>query len=132
MQGELGRARATNELWKSGLRTLPGRRSFARRYRPSGKGTPPCLRRWTTDPRRRRCTSNVFSRLKRGGGLEGARGMRQVDAIWLCSEQGSRTGIALAAAGRTPIPSPGSGACPLGGSCGKGWPRRILPLPGLL
>lgn len=46
--------------------------------------------------------------------------MRQVDAIGLRSEQGSRTGIALAAEGRTPIPSPGSGACPLGGSCGEG------------
>lgn len=41
VQGGLGRARATNELWKSGWWTLPGRRSSALRYRPSGKGKPP-------------------------------------------------------------------------------------------
>lgn len=124
---------------------MPGRPMSSRRVAcgPSLGGAPllggtalpardPSSPRWTTDPRRRRCTSNGFSRLKRGGGLEGARGMRQVDAIGLNSEQGSRTGIALAAAGRTPIPSPGSGACPLGGSYGIGWPRRTLPLPGLL
>lgn len=79
--------RKANELRDCGLRTLLGRRSSARSSRPPGAKSPG----WTADPRARRCISSVFSRLKRGGGFEGSKGMRRVEAVELCSEQGDRT-----------------------------------------
>lgn len=42
-----------------------------------------------------------------------------MNAVELCSEQGYRTVISLAKTGHTPIPSPGSGVRPLGGSSGR-------------